>query len=514
MADYKKIENLLRGAVENKNKLRLNQERAEMMNTIGSDIVKSLRPLLGEIAHKSFIPNSDGMKNKDIESIKNAIREGLRTGLQDIKIPEPNITIESPEVIVPDIIIPPIKVPVVNYTPPSIHIPDIVMPDEMNIRGWVQLQGVSLDNPLPVQLRDKDGNPVNLLENLTTLIGGGGGGGARIMKIGGINDSAWGTLITPDGRLKTEAAGSGGGLTDTELRASAVPVIQVTGSVNSVNMLQTAGNATVVGSGYQDNALRVVNATDAVTSVYANNPFGQGDAATALRVVIAGNSDASVAATQVGTWNIATVTTVTGVTNSVAASIIDSGGIGYSGSNPLPITGNVNVNGALNSVLATGVTLQDASDDGDAPVKIGGIAIIANPTAMSAGGDRVSARFDDIGRILTRPVHVRDLLRTAYVTEDEIQEVTLLVGVASEFHDLVYVLAANESSAAINLDFRQTTGGTIQMSLEVPATGTAGVSLSVPIPQDHADATWTVRNSASDNSNTVYSVTALFSREV
>lgn len=30
----------------------------------------------------------------------------------------------------------------------------------------------------------------------------------------------------------------------------------------------------------------------------------------------------------------------------------------------------------------------------------------------------------------------------------------------------------------------------------------------------HADATWTVQNSASDNSNTNYSVTALFSKEV
>ena len=288
--------------------------------------------------------------------------------------------------------------------------------------------------------------------------------------------------------------------------------------------------------------LRFVHVNDIVQSVYVNNPVNQGDAATALRVVVAGNSDASVNATQAGTWNVGTVTTVTGVTNSVSASIVDSGvvqysgsnpvpvnvisqslassasalvdstGVQYSGSNPLPITGNVNVNGSLNSVLATGVTLHDAADDGDAPLKQGGIAMTANPTKVAAG-DRVAFRGDTVGRQINRPIQVRDLLKTAYVTEDEIQEVTILAGVASEFHDLVYVLGANESNAAINLDFRQTTGGTVQFSLEVPAESTVGVSMAVPIPQDHADATWTVRNSAADNSNTVYSVTALFSKE-
>jgi hypothetical protein len=43
-------------------------------------------------------------------------------------------------------------------------------------------------------------------------------------------------------------------------------------------------------------------------------------------------------ATQEGTWNVGTVTTVTGVTNTVATAVIDSSGIQYSGTNPLPTT--------------------------------------------------------------------------------------------------------------------------------------------------------------------------------
>jgi hypothetical protein len=205
-----------------------------------------------------------------------------------------------------------------------------------------------------------------------------------------------------------------------------------------------------------------------------------------------------------------TITAVTGITNSVAASIVDSAGVGYSGSNPLPA---YLVLGAGNSTLSVGPVAGDVADDGSAPVQLGGIARTANPTAVAAN-DVVKATFDDLGRQLMRPVQVRDLIKTAYVTEDEVGEVVLLAGVAATYHDLIYMMCANESDAAINLDIRQTTGGTVQMSVQVPPKGTAGVSLPVPIPQDHLDATWTVQNSASDNSNTVYSVTALFSKEV
>jgi len=129
-------------------------------------------------------------------------------------------------------------------------------------------------------------------------------------------------------------------------------------------------------------------------------------------------------------------------------------------------------------------------------------------------GEIVEIMTDQVGRGVSRPVQVRDLVQTAYVTGDEVQENSLIVGVGGEFHDLIYVTAANESDAAINLDFRQTTGGTVQFSIELPATDSRTVSPPVPTPQDAQDAAWTVQNSAADNSNTVYSVTGLFSKEV
>ena len=162
--------------------------------------------------------------------------------IPDIKIPE----IYIPDITIPDIKIPNIKVPKAEITVkvptikiPEIKIPTIKMPDEMDIKGWVRLQDVDIDHPLPVELRDKNGKVVNLLEGLTTIVGG-GGGGMKINKISDIANSAWGSLLPGEGRLKIESAGGSSGLTDTELRASSVPVAQASGASWSVEASQTS----------------------------------------------------------------------------------------------------------------------------------------------------------------------------------------------------------------------------------------------------------------------------------
>lgn len=88
--------------------------------------------------------------------------------------------------------------------------------------------------------------------------------------------------------------------------------------------------------------------------------FDNGDSATAIRVTVAGNSAASVSATQVGTWNI---NAVTSVTNSIAGAIVDSSGVQYSGSNPVPVS---------DTKLPTAAASADA---------------LANPTITQIGAD-------------------------------------------------------------------------------------------------------------------------------
>ena len=196
---------------------------------------------------------------------------------------------------------------------------------------------------------------------------------------------------------------------------------------------------------------------------------------------------------------------------STAVSIQDSSGIGYSGSNPLPITV---VSGALTSTIVVGDTLDDAADDGAAPVKMGGIARTANRTAVSAG-DRVSATMDDLGRQLMRPVQVRDLTITAYASIANGTEATLLAASAGNFHDLMYIMLANSSDAAVLVDIRAVTAGNIFATVAVPANGTAGISLGgMPAPGSGADTgnNWTI--DMPDITGTTVYVTALFSREI
>lgn len=125
------------------------------------------------------------------EDIKEALSElkiepQVNVNVPDIKIPDIKIPeIKSPiipEIKIPEIKIPDIKIPKIE-TPkipeiriPEIKIPKIEMPDKMTVDGEVELKGYGMDNPLPVQLRDAKGKP---MEFNFGGVGTGNGGGAR-----------------------------------------------------------------------------------------------------------------------------------------------------------------------------------------------------------------------------------------------------------------------------------------------------------------------------------------------
>lgn len=374
-------------------------------------------------------------------------------------------------------------------------------------------------------------------------------------------------LINGDDRLRVSVETGGSGLTDAELRAAHLDVQQLSGSIDSVKVtgFDTSIAANIVDSGGvaytttnpvpigdAGGSLTIDNAdiTSIKTAVEIMDDWDESDRAKVnpivgqaglaadqgatdvrtLRVIVAGDSITSVKATansgvdigdvdvtsiaagdnNIGNVDIVTMpaVVVTSITNSIAATIIDSTGIGYSGSNPLPTT---LVSSSVTSTIAVGAITHDTADDGDAPLKIGGVAVTANPTAV-AGGDRVKATFDDVGRQLIRPVQVRDLIQTSYATITNGTETTLLAGSASTFHDLIYVMMANSSDVAVIVDVRAGTANGVVASVSVPANGTAGISLPVPIPQDVAANAWTV--DMPDITGTTVYASALFSKEV
>lgn len=366
------------------------------------------------------------------------------------------------------------------------------------------------------------------------------------------------------------------GLTDTQLRATSIPVEQVSGSNWSTNVLtmpavvvtgvtnsiaittlggdgqsidprnrnwtitetvpissaNTLEVLQVSGSSFSTNVLTmpaivvtsITNSSAVVNLDRDGNPwspyvFGQGDEATALRVTMAGNAGASVTATQTGTWNI---NAVTSVTNTIAVLNIDSSGVGYSGSNPMPVTMVTGVSASVN------VSLIDSSGIGysgsnPVPVDDVGRVMTTNPTKVADAGF-IETKVDAIGRQVITPIQVRGLMQTAYVSLTTGTEATLFAGVSGVFFDLVSITAVTNSTAGvvaqapIFIDIRCCRAGGIVHSIplmSVSGTNTgiasyASKDFNVPLPQDEAGNAWTA--DMTDITGTTVNVMALFAR--
>ncbi len=635
------------------------------MAAIGPALIEALTPLLTQLKGAVSSLKLDVTPNVTVEP--NVHLPAINVSVPEIRVPKPEVTVNVPP-------------SVINVDVPEIKIPDfnVNFPEQMSVRGWIGFMGYDkglLNNPLPVQIRDAKGNPIDFSALGSSIIDGGGssGGGnfpmqvfdpatnalrvtgnfsisasnsstqaidssgtpysqanpmpvtvvsggaattgAALVDSGGVQYSGSNPLpvtITSGGTATSASnivdssgvAYSGSnplpvsnvglpvaqGDSATALRvviagnsdasvvvnnASLAVMLVDSGAVaySGSNPIPVSNIGLPVGQGDSATAQRVVIAGDSVSSVYVNNPVGAGEQATALRVVIAGDSGVTVSAqypqaqgdstsalrvvvagdsvTSVivnnpqGPGEQATALRVlvagdsvvsvyaqnpfgpgeqatalrilvagdsaasVNVNNaSLAVNIVDSGGTGYSGSNPVPVT---LISGALSSTIVVGASSIGTADDGSAPLQGGGIARTANPTKVT-GGQVVKQSMDAIGRPLTRPVQVRELLATAYVSLTNGTETALATAAAGTYLDLVYIMGANTSSVAQQIDIRAVSGGNVMMTLYLPAQSTAGVSLPVPIPQDATGNAWTADNADVTNS-TVY-VSALFSKEV
>lgn len=401
----------------------------ELLKNLGPAVIDVLKPILEEIAQNSKLSKEeliDALSQIKINIPKIEVPKAqIDVNIPEIKVPEPKVIVNVPKIEIPKI--PEIKIPVIKVPKPEVNIsplfkiPEIKMPEEMNIKGWINLMGYDkgfLSNPFPVQIRDKDGKPVDFGGSITQILGG--GGKHDYFTIRGFTQSAYSELTNADGRLRVSVETGGSGLTDNELRATAVPVSQVSG---------------------------------ANWSVYATG-FGASVGATIL------NGEGASLDPRDRNWTI---------------------------------TETVAVSGALDTVKASG------------------IARTTNPTAVS-DGDNQRFSVDDLGRQLVRPVQVRDLTLTAYATLTTGTETTLKAAVAGSYLDLIYVMGANNSDAAVTVDIRAVTAGNVMMTLQIPANGTAGIACPVPLPQDETGNNWTA--DMADITGTSVYLTALFSREI
>lgn len=168
-------------------------------------------------------------------------------------------------------------------------------------------------------------------------------------------------------------------------------------------------------------------------------------------------------------------------------------------SNALKVDGSAvtqPVSGTVTASNAAGDVAHDGGDSGN-PVKIGFQARQTNPTAV-ADADRVNGIADDIGRQVVVMGQVRDLMtdQTTTITSST-SETTILAAVASTFLDVTAIMVTNTSATDVNVDIRDTTGGSVRFTIAVKAGTTAGAVLPRPIKQATVNTNWTAQCSAS-----------------
>lgn len=202
------------------------------------------------------------------------------------------------------------------------------------------------------------------------------------------------------------------------------------------------------------------------------------------------------------TINLGAGATSTGTLRTTLAS--DSPGIITTGSQAAPSSSYL-------SVVAAGDIAAAAPDSGN-PLKIGGVGKTANPTAVS-DGQRVNALFDKLGKQVVVGA-IRDLKgRQKTTITASTSETTIITAVASTFLDLYGLILANTGATTTKVDIRDTTGGSIITTIEVPTLETRGFMLPVDsaLAQASVNTNWTAQCGSSTSS---LEVTALFSKNL
>src|SRR3990167_1219706 len=385
--EIQRINEALRKAVDTEKRNQV------FLASLGPALVEMLRPVIETIGTAvGRIPNEVKRAIAEIKIDAPDVNVPTYTvNIPEIKVPKAEVSVSMPDIPTPEVTVnvPPIKVPKSDVT---VNVPknqnkDIIkaineLKDSIADQKTtsVEIPEYTSKKPMPALLVDLKGNPME-------FAGGGRGGGAQLLKsadgliasFGVGNDlnalrvvhatnvaqsvvvnSITGTLgasiidssgiqysgsnplqvnvsdifgstsvnsvFNADNRVRVSLETGGSGLTDSELRASSVPVIQVSGNTDSVYV------------------------TGVATSIFAEIMNPDGRVKVELPTGASGLTDTELRASAVPImqvsgqrWSteVSTVTAVTDITNSISAALVDSSGVQYSGTNPLPTTATV-----------------------------------------------------------------------------------------------------------------------------------------------------------------------------
>lgn len=149
------------------------------------------------------------------------------------------------------------------------------------------------------------------------------------------------------------------------------------------------------------------------------------------------------------------------------------------------------------SAVPTQGDIAAGSTDAGNPVKIGGVARTSNPTAVT-NGQRVNGMFDKLGKQVAVGAlrDVKGVQKTSISANTETTVVT--AGAAGVLNDVYAIIITNKSATSVFVDFKDSTGGTVRMTLAAPANDTRGFTVPVDSAMVQATAAnnWTATASA------------------
>ncbi|MNO33052.1 hypothetical protein D3C76_230580 [compost metagenome] len=133
----------------------------------------------------------------------------------------------------------------------------------------------------------------------------------------------------------------------------------------------------------------------------------------------------------------------------------------------------------------------------DNPILVAGEGRVTQRTTT---GDGLISRFvlDKYGRIVVKNGHIRELQDTStMLILSTTNETTLIPAIATAINDITNIVITNTSATDVRVDFRDTTGGTVKLSVMVRASDTKMLPFSNSVlKQTAVNTNWTAQLSA------------------
>jgi hypothetical protein len=319
----------------------------------------------------------------------------------------------------------------------------------------------------------------------------GGSGSGSSVSVTDIFGTVGTNVVNPDGRLKVELPTGSSGLTDTELRATPLQVQQVSGYADSVSVISTVG---LTNTELRANTLDVqqVSGTSWSTAVLSMPSVVVTSITNSTGVTLLngeGIARDTWGAVQTGTWNIGTLT---GITNSTASALVDSLGVQYSGSNPVPVT----TQRALESLGLDVMTVRQVSGASDS------VSVLSMPnlTVTSITNSTAVSLVDSIGVAYegANPLPV-----SGPVTQSGTWNITTLTGVTNTLAVANIDSTGAQYSGSNPFPMRVVTDATASLNVSLVDSGGVGYSGSNPVPTKEIKPATGTNTSVADNAASV-----------